>query len=41
MIDLPSDYNFNLLTAIQDYTALKHCNFLNHANIALNVSCEH
>ena len=27
--------------AAQDYTALKHCNFLNRSNIALTVSCEH
>ena len=27
--------------AVQDSTALKNCNFLNHANIALTISCDH
>ena len=27
--------------AVQEYTALKHCNFLNRVNNALTVSCEH
>ena len=27
--------------AVQDYTALKYCNFLNHLKMAWTVSCEH
>ena len=27
-------------SAVQDYTALKYCNFLNHLKMALTVSCQ-
>ena len=37
-------YDLNPLTSnapVKDSTALKNCNFLNHANIALTISCDH